>query len=190
MTENNTSIPESEPLNIFCDAGRVLFMTYQVTHVLMKDQETGKPITSSPLWNPHMAIGAFCTRPVELGEEGSSIWAFIDEDDNLLAIDMPEPAQNGVPVEEIISVLRQMITEEDITEIMETVTFSQRDMESFFESLSGGEVKVVRMGDHDGPTPKNLISEDVSVLEEIFSTEIEDSSEDNKKKRFFFKKDK
>lgn len=190
MTEENTQIPESDPLHIFCDKGRVLFLTYQVTHVLMKNDETGEPITTAPIWNAHMAVGAFCSKPVELGEEGSSVWAFIDDDDNLLALDMPEPAQNGVPREEVISILRQILTEEEITEIMETVSYSQQDMFDFLNAITQGNVQIVGIGAENGDAPKNLISEDTAILEEIFSTDVEVDKKNGSKKRFLFGKDK
>ena len=83
----------------------------------------GQPITWGPYWNTAMAVGAFSNPPVELGEEGSTIWAFIDEDDNLLALDMPNPRQEGTgpPKEKILSVLRQILPEDEITEILEII---------------------------------------------------------------------
>tara|TARA_B100000131_G_scaffold208108_1_gene200201 strand:- start:185 stop:781 length:597 start_codon:yes stop_codon:yes gene_type:complete len=123
MKKNSSPNPEEVPCNVFVDKGRVLFVTHQITHVLVVD-ESGNPNTWGPYWNAALAVGAFSSPPVELGEEGSSIWAFIDEDDNLLAIDMPNPRENdtGAPKEEILSVLRQILDEDTIAEIIETVS--------------------------------------------------------------------
>ena len=118
MDEINFPNPDEIPRSVFVDRGRALFVTHQVTHTLMVDQ-FGRPNTWGPYWNAALAVGAFSSPPVELGEEGSTIWAFIDEDDNLLAIDMPEPAPGGIPQEEILSVLRQILSEDAITEIIE-----------------------------------------------------------------------
>ena len=69
-----------------------------------------------------MTIGAFCDNPVEIAE---GMFAFIDEDDNLMAIDMPTPTQNGVPTEAILSVLRDWLPEDEIIDIMENAEFAQ-----------------------------------------------------------------
>ena len=121
MEKFNLPDPEETPRNVFIERGRVLFVTHQITHVAMAHPLDGRPITWGPYWNTAMAVGAFSNPPVELGEEESGVWAFIDEDDNLLALDMPEPAANGVPKEEILSVLRQILPEDEITEILETL---------------------------------------------------------------------
>ena len=156
MEKFNLPDPEETPRNIFIERGRVLFVTHQITHVAMAHPLDGRPITWGPYWNTAMAVGAFSNPPVELGEEESGVWAFIDEDDNLLAIDMPEPAENGVPVEEILSLLRQMINEEDITEIMEKVISMQKNNPS--QGIGDGGIKNIGLaheGDHDGPLPSS-----------------------------------
>ena len=152
MEKFNLPDPEETPRNIFIERGRVLFVTHQITHVAMAHPLDGRPITWGPYWNTAMAVGAFSNPPVELGEEESGVWAFIDEDDNLLALDMPEPAANGVPKEEILSVLRQILPEDEITEIMENVISMQKDNPS--QGIGDDGIKKIELsheGDHDGP---------------------------------------
>ncbi len=152
MEKFNLPDPEETPRNVFIERGRVLFVTHQITHVAMAHPLDGRPITWGPYWNTAMAVGAFSNPPVELGEEESGVWAFIDEDDNLLALDMPEPAANGVPKEEILSVLRQILPEDEITEIMENVISMQKDNPS--QGIGDGGIKKIELsheGDHDGP---------------------------------------
>lgn len=70
-----------------------------------------------------MMVGHMCNNPEEISD---GIFAFIsDEDDMLMAIDMPSPLSNGVPKEATISVLRDYLNEDEITDIIENAQFVQ-----------------------------------------------------------------
>ena len=192
MEEINLPNPEDVPCNVFVDRGRVLFVTHQVTHVLVVDQ-FGEPNTWGPYWNAALAVGAFSNPPVELGEEGSTVWAFIDEDDNLLAIDMPSPTENGVPREEVLSILRTMINEEDITEIIENVAFTQRDFPKFLGDIANGKANI--SGDSRTVASQDIVikveedSEAEEFLNALFSM-AEESSDDKKRFKFSWRRNK
>ena len=181
--------PEETPRNVFIERGRVLFVTHQITHVAMAHPLDGQPITWGPYWNTAMAVGAFSNPPVELGEEESGVWAFIDEDDNLLAIDMPEPAQNGIPKEEILSLLRQMINEEDITEIMEKVISMQKNNPSHDPVDS----KTINIKVEKGSTAEDFLSQLFEAAEEAGAAteefiEIPETSKAPKTRGMWFKR--
>ena len=192
MEEINLPNPEDVPCNVFVDRGRVLFVTHQVTHVLVVDQ-FGEPNTWGPYWNAALAVGAFSNPPVELGEEGSTVWAFIDEDDNLLAIDMPAPTENGVPREEVLSILRTMINEEDITEIIENVAFTQRDFPKFLGDIAKGQANI--SGDSRTVASQDIVikveedSEAEEFLNALFSM-AEENSDDKKRFKFSWRRNK
>ena len=134
----------------------------------------GQPITRGPYWNTAMAVGAFSNPPVELGEEGSTIWAFIDEDDNLLALDMPNPRQEGTgpPKEKILSVLRQILPEDEITEILETLLAGCR----LTQIVRGGEMRTCSptrtalLTDQSHPAPQTDSSNTITIKVEEGST--------------------
>jgi len=187
MDEINFPNQDEIPRSVFVDRGRALFVTHQVTHTLMVDQ-FGRPNTWGPYWNAALAVGAFSNPPVELGEEGSTIWAFIDEEDNLLAIDMPEPAPGGIPQEEILSVLRQILSEDAITEIIEWT--------------SNPVCSPARTAQLTGQTqhaldPQTITSQEVTLriekgseaeqfLDHIFN--LSEGNQQKNQKRFFFKR--
>ena len=174
MEKNSLPSPKKSPSNVFVDRGRVLFVTHQITHVAMAHPLDGRPITWGPYWNTAMAVGAFSNPPVELGEEGSTIWAFIDEDDNLLALDMPNPRQEGTgpPKEKILSVLRQILTEDEITEILETLLAGCR----LTQIVRGGEMRTCSptrtalLTDQSHPAPQTDSSNTITIKVEEGST--------------------
>jgi len=177
MEKNSLPSPKKSPSNVFVDRGRVLFVTHQITHIAMAHPLDGQPITWGPYWNTAMAVGAFSNPPVELGEEGSTIWAFIDEDDNLLALDMPNPRQEGTgpPKEKILSVLRQILSEDEITEILETLLAGCR----LTQIVRGGERRAVRtcsptrtalLTDQSHPAPQTDSSNTITIKVEEGST--------------------
>ena len=177
MEKNSLPSPKKSPSNVFVDRGRVLFVTHQITHIAMAHPLDGQPITWGPYWNTAMAVGAFSNPPVELGEEGSTIWAFIDEDDNLLALDMPNPRQEGTgpPKEKILSVLRQILPEDEITEILETLLAGCR----LTQIVRGGEKRAMRtcsptrtalLTDQSHPPPQTDSSNTITIKVEEGST--------------------
>ena len=174
MEKNSLPSPKKSPSNVFVDRGRVLFVTHQITHIAMAHPLDGQPITWGPYWNTAMAVGAFSNPPVELGEEGSTIWAFIDEDDNLLALDMPNPRQEGTgpPKEKILSVLRQILSEDEITEILETLLAGCR----LTQIVRGGEMRLCSptrtalLTDQSHPAPQTDSSNTVTIKVEEGST--------------------
>jgi hypothetical protein len=180
MEKNSLPSPKKSPSNVFVDRGRVLFVTHQITHIAMAHPLDGQPITWGPYWNTAMAVGAFSNPPVELGEEGSTIWAFIDEDDNLLALDMPNPRQEGTgpPKEEILLVLRQILPEDEITEILETLLAGFQ----LTQIVRGGEIRtcsptraallhdLALLTDQSHPAPQTDSSNTVTIKVEEGST--------------------
>ena len=174
MEKNSLPSPKKSPSNVFVDRGRVLFVTHQITHIAMAHPLDGQPITWGPYWNTAMAVGAFSNPPVELGEEGSTIWAFIDEDDNLLALDMPNPRQEGTgpPKEKILSVLRQILPEDEITEILETLLAGCR----LTQIVRGGEMRMCSptrtalLHDQSHPAPQTDSSNTITIKVEEGST--------------------
>jgi hypothetical protein len=116
---NEIQIP---PTNTFFEKDRLLYLTSYTMTTFIDSFDLGGIVADLPFWSIPMTIGAFCDNPVEIAE---GMFAFIDEDDNLMAIDMPTPAQNGAPSEAILSVLRDWISEDEITDIMENVQFTQ-----------------------------------------------------------------
>jgi hypothetical protein len=108
--------------NVFIEKGRTIYITAYTLETFLDGLDLEINTADLPFWTILMTIGAFCEHPKEVAD---GMFAFIDEGDNLMAIDMPTPAQNGVPSEAILSVLRDWISEEEIIDIMENVQFVQ-----------------------------------------------------------------
>ena len=66
-----------------------------------------------------MALGL---KASQTGDFGAGVVAIIDEDDMLLAVELPAPSVRGVPSEAVINALRQFLNEEDITEVIDVYT--------------------------------------------------------------------
>lgn len=116
---NEVQIP---PSNIFFEKDRVLYLTAYTMTTFIDSFDLGEIVADLPSWSIPMTIGAFCDNPLEIAD---GMFAFIDEDDNLMAIDLPMPTQNGAPIEDILSVLRDRLPEDEITDIMENAQFTQ-----------------------------------------------------------------
>jgi hypothetical protein len=118
----NLDQPVAPLSNVFIDKDHVLYLTAYTTHTFLTSPEIAENAHNLPFWSIQIAIGGLCEAPLEIAD---GIFAFIDEEDNLMAIHMPVPAQNGVPTEAILAVLRDWISEEEIIDIMENVQFVQ-----------------------------------------------------------------
>ena len=116
---NEIQIP---PTNTFFEKDRLLYLTSYTMTTFIDSFDLGGIVADLPFWTIPMTIGAFCDNPLEIAD---GMFAFIDEDDNLMAIDMPTPTQNGVPTEAILTVLRDWLSEDEITDIMENAQFTQ-----------------------------------------------------------------
>ena len=118
------STPQEAATNVFIDGDRVIYVTpHTYNDVLDMPEVAGWTSADLPFWTAFMMVGHMCDTPVEISD---GIFAFIsDEDDMLMAIDMPSPLSNGVPKEATISVLRDYLNEDEITDIIENAQFVQ-----------------------------------------------------------------
>lgn len=118
------STPQEAATNVFIDRDRVIYVTpHTYNDVLDMPEVAGWTSADLPFWTAFMMVGHMCNNPEEISD---GIFAFIsDEDDMLMAIDMPSPLSNGVPKEATISVLRDYLNEDEITDIIENAQFVQ-----------------------------------------------------------------
>ena len=92
---------------MFTDKDRTLFIPDE--HI----------VPTEPFWKSLMALGL---KASQTGDFGAGVVAIIDEDDMLLAVELPAPSVRGVPSEAVINALRQFLNEEDITEVIDVYT--------------------------------------------------------------------
>ena len=117
------STPQEAATNVFIDKDRVIYLTPHTHNDVMVNPDEGHTSTDFPFWTTFLMVGHMCDAPVEISD---GMFAFIsDDDDMLLAIDMPSPLSNGVPKEATISVLRDYLNEDEITDIIENAQFVQ-----------------------------------------------------------------
>jgi len=81
-----------------------------------------------PYWKAFMQV-AVNTDSMGTSMQNEDFMVFFDKDDNILAIQMPDPVtDDGVPKEAIINELRGTVTEEEIGLIIESVTAAKKEM--------------------------------------------------------------
>ena len=95
--------------------------------------ETGQP-DPTPYWNGFLLIGAATTRMEIIHHENapnSKFMVFYGENDETLAIQMPEPVHiNGTPKEEVLLGLRTVLPEEEISDLMTQLSEGMRRVEA------------------------------------------------------------
>ena len=128
----NIEIPQA---NVFVDGDRVIYVTPHTYNDVLAMPEAGHTSTDFPFWTAFVLVGHMCNNPEEISD---GIFAFIsDEDDMLMAIDMPSPLSNGVPKEATISVLRDYLNEDEITDIIENATIAETGLGDLMQQLTG-----------------------------------------------------
>ena len=71
-----------------------------------------------PEWALHMAIAMGCERIQSFSE----LHVFLGVDEQIIAIQMPSPVtDSGVPVETVLSALRDVLSEGEITELINLI---------------------------------------------------------------------
>ena len=75
-------------------------------------------LPTSPEWALHMAIAVGC----EKIHSFSDLNVFVGADEQIIAIQMPSPGTDrGVPVETVLSALRDVLSEDEITELIDII---------------------------------------------------------------------
>jgi len=79
-----------------------------------------------PEWALHMAIAMGCERIQSFSE----LHVFLGVDEQIIAIQMPSPVtDSGVPVETVLSALRDVLSEDEITELINIICAIQGSSE-------------------------------------------------------------
>lgn len=82
--------------------------------------------SDEPYWRELISIG-FVNNEMTL--VGDNVFVFEQEDKKVAAIEMPDPVSDyGSPLEEVITTLRAVLLEEDVTEIVENVLTLKRNL--------------------------------------------------------------
>ena len=93
---------------IFADNGLIIYMP-------------SNEIPTNPYWKAFMQVAGL-TETMDIVEGEEDFVVFRDEDEDILAIQMPEPVDEyQVPSERIINMLRAVIDEEELTDLLEHV---------------------------------------------------------------------
>ena len=143
------STPQEAATNVFIDKDRVIYLTPHTHNDVMVNPDEGHTSTDFPFWTAFVMVGHMCDAPVEISD---GMFAFIsDDDDMLLAIDMPSPLSNGVPKEATISVLRDYLNEDEITDIIENAAIAETGLSDLMQQLTGNiEILNDELGEIEG----------------------------------------
>ena len=94
--------------------------------------DTGE-LPTFPYWKLFMGIAVKCSK-IQTFDDFN---IFVGEDEEVLAIQMPAPAnKDGVPVESVLHGLREILPEEEISELISIVCAAQESPE-----LTGSEIQ-------------------------------------------------
>ena len=95
-------------------------------HGLMLYVPDTEGLPTFPEWALHMAIAMGC----EKIQSFSELHVFLGVDEQIIAIQMPSPVtDSGVPVETVLSALRDVLSEDEITELINIICAIQGSSE-------------------------------------------------------------
>jgi hypothetical protein len=83
-----------------------------------------------PIWRIVMALGL----KADAVGDYDGVRPIVDAEQRLLAVEMPSPATNGVPSEDVINSLREFLNEDEIVELINSF--------SHFEKIRQDEVEI------------------------------------------------